>query len=75
MLTDALKRLTKHSLIYALGPAVQKAIGFVLLPFVTAWIGTRGNYGVLEMSATVIRSPVSHGIDSESAVGCAQSST
>jgi O-antigen/teichoic acid export membrane protein len=52
--SDALHRLTKHSAIYALGPLAQKAIGFLLLPFVTAYIGTTANYGVVEMSAVVI---------------------
>lgn len=54
MLTDALKRLTKHSVVYALGPAVHRAIGFLLLPLVTAYIGTRGNYGVVEMAAVTL---------------------
>ena len=54
MLTDALKRLARHSLVYAAGPAVQKLIGFALLPFVTAWIGSRGNYGVVELSAVTL---------------------
>jgi O-antigen/teichoic acid export membrane protein len=54
VISDALHRLTKHSAIYALGPLAQKAIGFLLLPFVTAWIGTSANYGVVEMSAVVI---------------------
>lgn len=54
MLTDALKRLTKHSVIYALGPAAQKAIGFLLLPLVTAWIGSIENYGIVELSAVTI---------------------
>ena len=54
MLTDALKRLTKHSIVYALGPAAQKAIGFLLLPLVTAYIGTTANYGVVEMAAVTL---------------------
>ncbi len=54
MIADALKRLTQHSAIYALGPAVHKAIGFVLLPLVTVYIGTTGNYGVTEMAAVTI---------------------
>lgn len=54
MLTEALTRLTKHSLIYALGPAVQKALGFLLLPLVTAWIGSQANYGVVEMAAVTV---------------------
>jgi O-antigen/teichoic acid export membrane protein len=54
MLTAALKRLGKHSLIYALGPAVQKVIGFALLPFITHWIGTRENYGIVEMAAVTL---------------------
>lgn len=51
MLYDALKRLTKHSVLYALGPAVHKAIGFALLPLVTAYVGTTANYGITEMAA------------------------
>ena len=54
MVTPALKRLGKHSAIYALGPAVQKGIGFLLLPLVTAYIGGRANYGVTEMAAVTI---------------------
>jgi O-antigen/teichoic acid export membrane protein len=54
MLAEALARLTRHSLIYALGPAVQKALGFVLLPLVTAWIGSQANYGVVEMAAVTV---------------------
>lgn len=54
MIADALKRLTQHSAIYALGPAVHKAIGFALLPLVTVYIGTTGNYGVTEMAAVTI---------------------
>lgn len=54
MVYAALKRLTKHSVIYAAGPAVQKALGFLLLPFVTAWIGTTGNYGILEIGSVTI---------------------
>jgi O-antigen/teichoic acid export membrane protein len=54
MIADALKRLTQHSAIYALGPAVHKAIGFVLLPVVTAYIGSTGNYGVTEMAGVTI---------------------
>lgn len=54
MLTDALKRLSRHSLIYALGPALQKLIGFLLLPVVTAWIGSQAAFGVTEMSAVTL---------------------
>lgn len=54
MVYAALKRLTKHSVIYALGPAVHKLLGFVLLPFVTVWIGSTGNYGVLEIGSVTI---------------------
>lgn len=54
MVYAALKRLTQHSVIYALGPAVHKALGFVLLPFVTVWIGSTGNYGVLEIGSVTI---------------------
>lgn len=54
MIFAALKRLGRHSLIYALGPAVQKVLGFVLLPFVTIWIGTTANYGVLEIGGVTV---------------------
>jgi O-antigen/teichoic acid export membrane protein len=59
MIYAALKRLGKHSVIYALGPAVHKLLGFLLLPFVTVWIGTSastraGNYGVLEIGSVTI---------------------
>jgi O-antigen/teichoic acid export membrane protein len=52
--SGALERITKHSAIYALGPPAQKAIGFLLLPFVTAYIGSTANYGVVEISAITI---------------------
>jgi O-antigen/teichoic acid export membrane protein len=51
---DALKRLTKHSAIYALGPAVQKVIGFFLIPLVLAYIGGTANYGIVDLSAVTI---------------------
>ncbi|MBK7877019.1 MAG: lipopolysaccharide biosynthesis protein [Planctomycetes bacterium] len=54
MLTAALKRLTQHSFVYALGPAVHKVIGFLILPLVTVWIGSRGNYGVVEMASVTL---------------------
>src|SRR5687768_12141498 len=59
MIYAALKRLGKHSVIYALGPAVHKLLGFLLLPFVTVWIGVdatqrAGNYGVLEIGSVTI---------------------
>lgn len=54
MIYAALKRLGRHSLVYALGPAVQKLLGFALLPFVTVWIGTTANYGVLEIGSVTI---------------------
>ena len=54
MIYDALKRLTKHSAIYALGPAVQKLIGFLMLPLVFAYIGDKANYGVVDLSGATI---------------------
>jgi O-antigen/teichoic acid export membrane protein len=54
MLTESLKRLGKHSLIYALGPMLHRALGFLLLPLVTAYIGSTANYGVTEMAAVTI---------------------
>ena len=49
-----LKRLSKHSGIYALGTAINKATGFLLIPFVTAYIGTRTNYGVKEIAEVTL---------------------
>lgn len=54
MLTEALKRLARHSAIYAAGPALQKLIGFLLLPFVTATIGGAAQYGVVEMGGVTL---------------------
>jgi O-antigen/teichoic acid export membrane protein len=54
MLTSSLRRLGKHSLIYALGPIGQRALGFLLLPLVTAYIGGKDNYGITEMAAVTI---------------------
>lgn len=54
MVYAALKKLGKHSLIYAAGPALNKALSFVLLPLVTAYIGTTGNYGVVELAGVTI---------------------
>jgi O-antigen/teichoic acid export membrane protein len=45
MLYEAIKRLTKHSFIYAAGPALHKAVGFLILPWVTLWIGEDVNFG------------------------------
>ncbi len=54
MLHEALRRLGKHSLIYALGPAAQKLIGFLLLPLVTAYVGSTADYGVGEIAAVTL---------------------
>lgn len=54
MIYDALKRLTKHSAIYALGPAVQKLIGFLILPLVFAYIGEVKNYAIVDLSGATI---------------------
>lgn len=54
MLTEALTRLARHSAIYAAGPALQKLVGFVLLPFVTATIGGAAQYGVVEMGGVTL---------------------
>jgi O-antigen/teichoic acid export membrane protein len=54
MLTDALKRLARHSAVYAAGPALQKLVGFLLLPFVTATIGGAAQYGVVEMGGVTL---------------------
>jgi len=51
---DSLKRLTKHSAIYALGPAVQKGIGFLIFPLILLYIGKTENYGVVDVSGATI---------------------
>jgi len=54
MLTDALKRLARHSAVYAAGPALQKLVGFLLLPFVTLTIGGAAQYGIVEMGGVTL---------------------
>lgn len=54
MLTEALQRLARHSAIYAAGPALQKLVGFLLLPFITATIGGAAQYGILEMGGVTL---------------------
>lgn len=54
MLTEALQRLARHSAIYAAGPAIQKLVGFLLLPFVTATIGGAAQYGIVEMGGVTL---------------------
>lgn len=54
MLYEAIKRLTKHSLIYALGPMLHKAAGFLILYWVSRWIGPPENYGVVEIATVTI---------------------
>ena len=54
MLYQALKRLSKHSLVYAIGPAVHKVAGFLLIPLVTGYVGGTENYGVLGMANVII---------------------
>ena len=54
MLYQAFKRLSKHSLIYSIGPAVHKIAGFALIPLVTSYVGGTGNYGVLDYASVVI---------------------
>lgn len=54
MLTEALQRLARHSAIYAAGPALQKLVGFLLLPFVTATIGGAAQYGIVEMGGVTL---------------------
>jgi O-antigen/teichoic acid export membrane protein len=54
MLYDALKRLSKHSLIYAIAPTLNKAAGFFLIPVVTYNIGSTGNYGVKELAEVTL---------------------
>lgn len=51
MLYEAIKRLTKHSFIYAAAPALHKAVGFLLLPWVTLWIGEDVNYGKFTLAS------------------------
>jgi O-antigen/teichoic acid export membrane protein len=54
MIYESLKKLGKHSAIYALGPAVHKLLGFALLPLVTAYIGSTANYGVTEIAGITL---------------------
>lgn len=54
MSTSALKRLGRHSAIYALGPAIQKALSFALLPVVLFHVGGSDDFGVAEMAAVTI---------------------
>ncbi|MBL8861565.1 MAG: polysaccharide biosynthesis C-terminal domain-containing protein [Planctomycetes bacterium] len=54
MLTDALKRLARHSAVYAVGPALQKLVALALLPFVTLTIGGAAQYGVVEMGGVTL---------------------
>jgi O-antigen/teichoic acid export membrane protein len=54
MLYDALKRLTKQSILYALGPALHKAVGIALMPVVTVWIGTTEDMGVFELASMTL---------------------
>lgn len=54
MLTEALQRLARHSAIYAAAPALQKLVGFLLIPFVTATIGGTAQYGILEMGGVTL---------------------
>lgn len=54
MLYEAIKRLTKHSFIYAAGPALHKAVGFLILPWVTSWIGGQANYGKWEIASMTL---------------------
>lgn len=54
MLYQAFKRLSKHSLIYAIGPAVHKIAGFALIPLVTLYVGSTANYGVLGYASVLI---------------------
>jgi O-antigen/teichoic acid export membrane protein len=54
MLTEALTRLARHSAIYAAAPALQKLVGFLLLPFVTVTIGGAAQYGVVEMGGVTL---------------------
>jgi len=54
MLYEAIKRLTKHSFIYAAGPALHKAVGFLILPWVTLWIAGDSNYGKFVMASMTL---------------------
>jgi len=45
---DTLKKIGKHSAIFALGNLLSKAIGFLLIPMYTAYL-TPADYGILEM--------------------------
>lgn len=54
MLSEAIKRLSKHSAIYAVLPAISSVTGFVLLPLVTRFIKTRVNYGIQDLATVTI---------------------
>ena len=49
-----LKKLTRHSGVYALGAGLNKAIGFLLIPLVTLYIGTLANFGVKEIAEVTL---------------------
>jgi O-antigen/teichoic acid export membrane protein len=45
---EEIRRLFKHTAIYGLGNVLNKAVGFVLIPFYTHYL-TPGDYGTLEL--------------------------
>lgn len=54
MLANALKSLSKHSIVYISAIVFNKSISFLLIPLVTAYIGAIENYGVKEIAEVSI---------------------
>ena len=50
---DQIKRLLKHSFIYALGSAIQSLVGFLLIPLYTRFLNP-SDYGRLEICNTLL---------------------
>ncbi len=53
MLREALARLSRHTLVYAIAGQLSKVVGFLLIPFYTSYL-TRGDYGVNELLTQLI---------------------
>ncbi|NKB57274.1 MAG: oligosaccharide flippase family protein [Alphaproteobacteria bacterium] len=54
MLSSALKNLSKHSIIYISAIAFNRGASFLIIPLVTAYIGSVENYGVKEIAEVAI---------------------
>ncbi len=48
MMSEVLKKIGKHSLIYSAGSMIGRAVGFLMVPFYTHFL-TPADYGVLEL--------------------------